>query len=148
MKEPADILSEGSEILRPLMSKHGFHFSVDGKGNGSGGNFAFGSWRRNDRKLEYHFRYSLGLVEYSLGSEAISHGLLLWALSGERHKARYPGSPEGPLDGFRRLLDDLDQYCTVFLSGTDDELIKTMRKAAELREYWESLSPFKRTEIK
>ena len=148
MKSKSEILFDGSEILKPLMIKNGFQFSVDGKGQSSGGNFAFGSWTKNDRKLEYHFRHSLGLVEYSLGAKSIAHEFFLWALTGEKRKAKYPGSSEDPLDGFRRLFNDLIQFCVAFLSGSDTELQKAIQEAEKLKEYWESLSPFKRMEIK
>lgn len=148
MKSQGEILTDGSEILKPLMIKNGFQFSVDGKGQSSGGKFAFGSWTKKNRKLEYHFRFSLGLVEYSLESKSVEHKFFLWALTGEKHKARYPGSSEDPLDGFRRLFDDLNNFCGVFLNGSDTELKKVFQKADELKSYWESLSPFKRMEIK
>jgi hypothetical protein len=148
MKSKDEILTNGSEILKPLMINNGFQFNIDGKGQSSGGNFAFGSWTKKERKLEYHFRYSLGLVKYSLGEKSVEHEFFLWALTGQKRKAKYPGSSEDPLDGFRRLLDDLNQFCTVFLSGPDKELQKALQKAEQLKEYWESLSPFKRMEIK
>ena len=148
MKQKTDILHVGSKILKPIMIKNGFSFSVDGEGESSGGNFAYGSWRKSDRKLEYHFRFSLGLVEYSLGTSTIEHEFFMWALTGEKHKAKYPGSSKDPFDGFRRLLDDLKNYGTVFLNGSDLDLRKDIRKAAQLKGYWESLSPLKRMEIK
>lgn len=148
MKPRINILCEGSEILKPIMNKHGFAFSIDGEGSSSGGNFVLGSWTKKDRKLEYHFRFSLGLVEYSLGSKKIEHEFFLWALTGEKHKAKYPDSSEDPIDGFRRLLDDRNQFCGVFLTGSDLELTKAIQKAEDLKAYWESLSPFKRMEIK
>ena len=147
MKPRIDILRDGSEILKPIMNKHGFSFSIDGEGSSSGGNFAFGSWIKKDRKLEYHFRFSLGLVEYSLSTKTIEHEFFLWALSGEKHKAKYPGSSEDPLDGFRRLLDDLNQFCAVFLTGSDLELTYAIRKAEDLKDYWEALSPLKKMEV-
>jgi hypothetical protein len=142
-----DILRDGSEILKPVMNRHGFSFSIDGEGSSSGGNFAFGSWIKKDRKLEYSFPFSLGLVEFSLSTKAIEHEFFLWALSGEKHKAKYPGPSEDPLDGFRRLLDDLNQFCAVFLTGSDLELTYAIRKAEVLKDYWESLNPFKRMEV-
>ncbi|WP_054029602.1 hypothetical protein [Desulfatitalea tepidiphila] len=148
MKSKSEILSDGTEILKPLMVKNGFQFFVEGKGQSSGGNFAFGSWKKEDRKLEYHFRFSLGLVEYSLCEKSIGHEFFLWALTGQKRIAKYPGSSEDPLDGFRRLFDDLNQYCAVFLSGSDSELEKALQKAEKLKKYWESLSPFKKMEIK
>ena len=148
MKSKSEILIEGSEILKPLMSQNGFQFSIDGDGQSSGGQFAFGTWTKKDRKLEYHFRFSLGLVEYSLGNKKTEHEFFLWALTGEKRKAKYPGSSEDPLNGFSRLLDDLNNYCSIFLNGTDSEFKKTIEKAEELKVYWESLSPLKRMEIK
>jgi hypothetical protein len=68
-------------------------------------------------------------VKYSLGSKSAQHEYFLWALTGQKREAKYPGSSEDLLDGFRRLFDDLNQFCTVFLSGTDKELQKALQKA-------------------
>ena len=148
MKTKTDILREGSEILKPFMGKHGFDFSVDGEGSSSGGNFSSGSWTKDNRKLAFHYRHSLGLVTYSVDDRVIEHEFFVWAICGEKKQAKFPGASEGELDGFRRLLDDLNQYCSVFLSGSDEELLNMIQKAEDLKEYWESLSPFKRMEIK
>ena len=147
MKSKIDILRDGSEILKPVMNKHGFSFSIDGAGSSSGGNSAFGSWKKKDRKLEYHFRSSLGLVKYSLSTKTIEHEFFLWAISGEQHKAKYPGSSKDPIDGFHRLRDDLNQFCAVFLTGSDLELTYAIRKAEGLKDYWKALSPFKRMKV-
>src|ERR1700733_2642043 len=46
------------------MRSHGFVFGPTTAGDGSGGSFARGEFRGGNRRLELHYRYSLGLVTY------------------------------------------------------------------------------------
>lgn len=59
MSSKTELLKKGSDLLKPVMAANGFSFSLEGQGSGSGGDFAHGSWVKADRKLLYHFRYSL-----------------------------------------------------------------------------------------
>ena len=127
-----ELLLRGAELLKPLFLKHGFVFAPLGKGKGSGGRFAFGEFRKEDRRLEFHFRYSLGLVTYHLGSESISHEEYMCSVLGKPHLSQYPGFSDDPFDAFLRLREDLENYCDDFLDGTDD-LFRNRIKDAHAR---------------
>lgn len=113
---PAETLRAGAEIVRAVMKPHGFIFAFRGEGTGSGGHFAWGEFVRQDRRLELHYRASLGLVRYHLGAQHASHEGFMGAI-GVLGCNRYPGFSHDPLDGFRDLTHDL-QFATDFLSGS------------------------------
>jgi hypothetical protein len=114
------MLEKGSALLIPLMVKQGFSFEILGKGGSSGGHFAYGEFRRVDRKLELHFRHSLGIVTYHLTTQSMSHQDYMRSVISKPKTSHYPGFSEDPLDGFRHLLLDLQEHCSDFLSGTDE----------------------------
>jgi hypothetical protein len=130
--DPNHTLQRGASLLGQLLLRHGFVFEILGAGEGSGGTFAFGHFRRGDRRVELHFRYSLGLVRYHLGSRSMSHEDFMYAVQGKLHASKYPGFSGDPMDGFRDLLSDLEAYGTDFLSGTDDCLLRRIEQANPL----------------
>src|SRR5688572_17765486 len=107
--KPEQLLLTGCEVLNPVLVPHGFQFRLDEVGIGSGGHFAMGEYSRAQRALELHFRHSLGLVTYKLGSVNASHELMMRALHVQGQN-EYPGFSEDPLDGFRHLARDLERY--------------------------------------
>lgn len=137
--QPIDALRAGVEILDPLMVPHGFRFGAEQTGRGSGGLFACGEYARGDRRLELHFRHSLGLVTYHVGEAFLDHDVYMRALGVGPHVAQYPGFSDDPLDAFRHLLHDLQSYAAEFLSGDAAVLraaapVDARRRAAEWRE--------------
>ncbi len=121
----------GCKILDEVMNPHGF-FLVEGlSGKSSGGNFASGEYVRDDRRLEIHFRFSLGLVTYHLGSLSLAHDSYMRALLGKNGGNQYPGFSDDLLDGFRHLSYDLSHFCEDFLSGSGEEFARCVIKAAE-----------------
>lgn len=133
--DPEEILLQGSELLKPLFAQHGFSSTQLGKGVGSGGRFAFAEFAKADRRFEFHFRYSLGMVTYHLGSEWISHEEYMCSVLGKPNLSRYPGFSNDPLDAFRDLHDDLRDYCDDFLEGTDETFL---RRIEDARLHWAS----------
>ena len=99
---PRDALTKGALQLEPTLKPHRFAFMFREEGQGSGGHFAVGDFIRGDRRLELHFRQSLGLVTYHVGGARVSHSRYMEEL-GVRERAAYPGFSEEPLDGFRDL---------------------------------------------
>jgi hypothetical protein len=100
---PVETLRDGAAELAPALTLHGFQFVPTGSGVGSGGHYATGEFRRGDRRLELHFRYSLGLVAYHIGAESLSHAELVRAVVATQsiqHPAQYPGFSEDPSKGF------------------------------------------------
>jgi hypothetical protein len=131
--EPRETLKAGAEISDDLMRSHGFVFSSTPDGSSSGGAFAAGEFRRGNRSLELHCRYSLGLVTYHVGHLTLSHEDYMWSVLGRRWASRYPGFSKEPLDGFRHLLADLKQYCTEFLTGSDASFALHVERADALK---------------
>ena len=126
---PAATLHVGCEILDPVLTVHGFVRRPIESGPGSGGPFARTEYLRTDRRLELHFRYSLGLVTYHLGGSAISHDAYMRAVLGTRGANQYPGFSQDPLDGFRHLRHDLQQFCGEFLSGSEEAMAAVVATA-------------------
>ena len=121
---PTEILVAGARELMPLLTRDGFAFVPTGSGPSSGGNYASGEFRRDDRRLELHFRYSLGLVAYHVGEIAIAHEdyvRAVQALDGIATKNRYPGFGQDAVGQFQALRADLEAFGARFLRGTPEE---------------------------
>jgi hypothetical protein len=126
-----EIFLEGQHILEPLLTRHGFQFSPEPKGKGSGGYFVRGQFIKGDRRLEIHFRSSLGFVTYHVGALALSHEGYMRSLLGNPGGNRYPGFSNDPLDGFRGLAFDLEHFCGDFLAGDGEEFRRCVDAEAE-----------------
>ena len=129
-------LFQGTELLKPLFSEYGFVFVQLGKGESSGGWFGSAEFRRGDRRFEFHFRYSLGMVNYHLGTESISHQEYMCSVLGKPNMSRYPGFSSEPLDAFRDLRVDLENYCIEFLEGTNETFL---RRIEDARQRWAAI---------
>src|SRR5215470_5045990 len=127
-----EILQAGISILIDVLEKHRFVYVQGQTGKSSGGAFASGFFGRGNRRLELHFRYSLGMVSYHLGDRSISHEAYMWSVIGERHASHYPGFSNDPLDGFRHLRSDLEKYGGDFLHGSDAAFSEHFDHVAEL----------------
>ena len=120
--DPRTILDEGARLLAPKLVPFGFSFIPGAYGKGSGGDAASGHFVRGDRKLELHFRYSLGLVTYHFGVMEMSHADFMRSVLGSKGGNKYPGFSDDPLQGFMDLAYDLEHYAKDFIEGADDEL--------------------------
>ena len=118
-------------MLDEVMNPHGFFLVEGASGGSSGGDYARGEYVRGDRRLEIHFRGSLGLVTYHLGDLSLAHTSYMRALLGKNGGNQYPGFSDDPLDGFRHLRHDLSHFCVDFLSGSGEEFGRYVIKAAE-----------------
>ena len=132
---PEEALRQGSELLMPLFAEHGFVCEQSGRGKSSGGPFAYAAFRRGDRRFEFHFRFSLGMVRYHLGSESISHEEYMCSVLGKPNLSHYPSFSNDPLDAFRHLRNDLQDYCLEFLAGTKEVF---QRRIEDARVCWAS----------
>ena len=121
---PQQVLTAGAQLLDSLMQSYGFVYMATTVGVGSGGAFAAGEFRRGDRSMELHYRYSLGLVTYHVGHLVLSHEDYMLSVVGRRWGSEYPGFSKEPLDGFRHLLLDLARHCIDFLAGSDADFQK------------------------
>lgn len=71
--DPKEALCDGAKILSPMLTSNGFAFHFRSKESGSGGKSVWGEFVRKDRRLELHFRHSLGLVRYHVRKWNASH---------------------------------------------------------------------------
>jgi hypothetical protein len=133
---PGDVsatFDTGIQTLNALMQQHHFEQSVPQSGAGSGGAYAWAEFKRGSRRLELHFRQSLGLVTYHLGDAWLSHEDYMWVVTGERWSTAYPGFSNDPLDGFRHLRADLEQFGGEFLDGPDNAFLARVEQAAAIK---------------
>ncbi len=121
----------GCKLLDEVMNPHGFLLVEGASSSSSGGNFASGEYIRGDRRLEIHFRYSLGLVTYHIGDLSLTHEAYMRTLLGKNGGNQYPGFSNDPLDGFRHLGHDLAHFCGDFLNGSGEEFERCVVKAKE-----------------
>ena len=66
-------------------------------------------------------------MTYHFGDLQVSHEGFARAVLGQNV---YPGFSDNPLDGFRHLREDLEQFGAVFLRGSEDELRSLLVRAA------------------
>ena len=130
-RPPIEVLREGCAILDPLMNEHGFSFIDGDSGRGSGGPFASGSYVNADRKLEIHFRHSLGLVTYHFKHASIDHESYMRTLLGEGRGNKYPGFSDDPLAAFHDLAYDIRNFATAFLKGDFERFASSATAAQE-----------------
>ena len=114
--KPKQTLVAGADILGAVLRPHGYKFRLENEGKGSGGYFASGSFRKDDRRLELHFRYSLGLVTYHIGNCSLDHEKYMRCLGVYGHN-QYPDFPAEPMESFHHLTEDLQNYCSDFVAG-------------------------------
>lgn len=126
VNRPKEALIEGVQILRPLLEPHGFRFEFRGEGESSGGHFAWGEFVRGDRRIELHFRHSLGLIRYRVGDESASHEAYMRELGVWKY-CEYPGFSEDVIGPFRGLAHDL-AFADEFTSGNAETLNRAAAK--------------------
>ncbi len=128
MLRPKEVLLDGAEILDPVLLPKGFRFQFREEGNGSGGDFAWVEFVREDQRLELHVRQSLGLVRYHVGDQSAPHEVYMRQL-GVWEQCRYPGFSEDPVVAFHDRAHDL-ALADDFLSGSAGSLRTAAAKEA------------------
>ena len=126
--KPDIFLESGARVLAKKLEPLGYLFAItQPRLDGSGGPFAWGAFRRDDRKIQLWARYDrLGSVHYRLGEDEFTHQEYMRAM-GLTKTARWPGFDDGdPLGGFKRLLSDLGQ-CDEFLTGDAASVVEAVR---------------------
>ena len=117
---PKDRLLAGAEILAPVLRPHGFVFNLEAHDKGSGGHFASGAFSKDNRRLELHFRHSLGMVSYHIGQDSLNHETYI-RLLGVYGRNQYPDFPQDAMESFHHLAADVQEYCETFTSGDGEE---------------------------
>lgn len=115
--DPKAELEKGSMILEPALAPYGFTFAFQGAGHGSGGNFAWGNYERDDRSLHLHHRWGLGIIEYHIGDLWIDHSAYLKFLGLERQSEVLSLPFESGVERYRALRLDLERFCGDFVFG-------------------------------
>jgi hypothetical protein len=121
--DPEWALREGAAILAPYLNLFGFKFRLVAQGSSSGGRWAEGEFRCGNRRLEFHFRHSLGQVVYHVDNFRMSHEEYLKVL-GAWEIRRYPGFTDDPLEPFRQFLHDLRAITSDFVVGQTEEFVR------------------------
>jgi hypothetical protein len=117
---PKNQLLAGVKILDSILTPHGFCFQLQSHEKGSGGWFASGSYLKDSRRLELHFRHSLGQVTYHIGEDSLDHETYM-RLLGIKGRSQYPDFPGMPLQSFEHLAADIQNYCSDFVCGDGSE---------------------------
>ena len=133
-ESPNECLRKGSEILNPVLCKYGFEFKWGGSGHGSGGPFAFSAFVNGERKLELHYRYSLGLVKYHFGKLSLEHDAYMRVILGPSGGNHYPGFSDDSQTQFEDLKFDLEHYASAFLLGNAEEFSHHAVAARDLKQ--------------
>ena len=119
-RTPLELLHEGVAILAEVLRPAGFTFVLGSVDRASGGAFAQGAFVRDGRTLSFSMRERLGLVAYESGDRYVSHEDFMRVVA-PLGAAHYPGFSDDPLQAFRDVMEDLRDYGTAFVSGTDAE---------------------------
>jgi hypothetical protein len=93
------MLEAGLLILDGIMKPNGFSRARIDAGHCGGGDFAITEYRRWSRRLELHFRYSLGWSCIMAGLRCYREDYM-WSVIGKRRAGHYPGFSQDPLDAF------------------------------------------------
>jgi hypothetical protein len=128
--KPVDVLNAGARDLAAAVVPEGFTFVGTGAGQGSGGEFASGAYRRDDRRLELSFRNSLGLVTYRVGEVMIGHEEYIRAVRALDQidaSPAYPGFHQEPAAQFAALREDLQVFGARFLRGSLEQFQELRR---------------------
>jgi hypothetical protein len=139
-KQPMEILLEGRRAIDPVLTEHGFTFQQGSQGTGSGGKSASRAYVNGNRKLEVHYRFSLGLVTYHFDKTSLDHTSYMGVLLGDKGGNKYPGFSDDPLAAFESLAYDLEHFATAFLERNFEEFARIVATAEE----WNKIPGFAR----
>lgn len=137
--DPKTQLLEGAKILSPRMLASGFTFAPEEAGPASGGAFARGSYTKGDRRLELHYRWGLGIVRYHIAEHALDHDVYMRLLGVYPQSQWVRVKMDKTIDGFRRLLFDLEHFCHDFLQGPGEHFVELADKFAQDPEMFSGL---------
>lgn len=118
MLNPSKELYDGVKTLKNFMDKHGFEYKDVASGASCGGFFASGSFGKDDRRIVFSVRWSLGQVYYEIGDMMFEHDDYMRAADISN---QYPGFSKSTSVAFNHLLSDLEDN-PLFFQGEDKEI--------------------------
>lgn len=127
--DPRETLEAGRRLLEDVLLSKGFTYLKGPDGSSSGGDFASARFVKDNRVLELHLRHSLGLVTYHIGELSLTHEAYMRAMVGRSGKNKYPNFSDDPLDAFRALAFDLQNFCRDFLNGSGKQFARCVEVA-------------------
>jgi hypothetical protein len=139
-KQPIDSFREARHAIDPVLTQHEFSFQEGTSGPSSGGEYASGAYVNGNRKLELHYRSTLGLVTYHFDKASLDHTAYMRVLLGDKGGNKYPGFSDDPVAAFESLAYDLEHFATAFLEGNFEEFARIVKTAEE----WNKISGFAR----
>src|SRR6266850_614093 len=139
-EESIEILRKGRCALGSVLTPYGFSFQNGSSGPSSGGQYASGVYVNGNRKLEIHYRSSLGLVTYHFDEAFLDHPFYMRALLGDKGGNKYPCFADDPLATFEHLAFDLQHFARAFLEGNFEGFARLVTVAKE----WNKIPGFAR----
>ncbi len=115
------MMTEGATHLASVLDPLGFTFRVVRTGPSSGGPFCEAEFAGVNRRVELHFRHSVGMVRWHIGDISASHGAYMEALG---RSASYPRSQDDEMEAFGCLARDFSLIRTDFIEGDGGVLAK------------------------
>jgi hypothetical protein len=112
------MLDAGRGLLDPVLEPLGYVYERTNSGAGSGGSYAVGRYTQAERAIELHCRYSLGIVRYLIGDDAVDHRDWVGFLG---VRSAYPGYSDTAVGGFEHLAEDLAGVCAPLVRGECDQ---------------------------
>lgn len=120
---PHEQLDRGVAILAPSLENHGFAYSVESHGSGSGGPFACGIFARGSHTLSLHHRWGLGIVTFAFDGLVVPHAdYVAFIEVAEISKLLWTPLSAG-MDRYHALSFDLENLCTDFTMGDASMLV-------------------------
>ena len=126
---PDGAINYGIEKLTPIIERFGFELASCESGTGSGGYAAWAVFKNQERSFEFHYRYSFGLVRYSVAAVSVTHEDLVWALGSSC--SDFPGFNRSAIGQIDALASDVANITSVFFSSAPQEALQLVRKAAD-----------------
>ena len=114
----------GLEIFDGLIESYGFQLVEKSSGKGSGGPSAWAKFEKRERSFEFHYRYGLGQVIYSVGDVSIHHRDFVRSLTAN---ARFPNFASTPSEAFEALKWDVANHTYIFFNRPKTKLNKQSR---------------------
>jgi hypothetical protein len=136
-------LSHGRGLLDDLLVANGFT-PVEPEMPHDTAAFARIAYVKDNRRLELGCREQLAVVVYQVDALVVTHDAFMAAVLGPAGSNMYPCFTGDPLDGFRHLRHDLENYAGAFLHGTEEGFRTIVRRAQEMMGHQERTTLYRR----